>query len=102
MKMITAQEKLERLSASCDLLSRCVKALEQSDHLGAIVQIEHSDREEDIDIAITALHLGGWHAETVAEYPPGKFTKSESGDKLRIYQGLTGQRKADAPSGGGH
>lgn len=102
MKIPTVQEKLQELSPACKLLEHCVAALTKSDYLGAIVQIEDGDREEDIDIAIAALHAAGWHAETVAEYPPGKYTPSDSGDKLRILENLTGRRRAAAPAGGGH
>lgn len=101
MKIITAQEKLAALSPSCDLLQRCVKALEASAHLGAVIKIEDGDSEEDIDLTITALGLAGWRAETVAEYPPGVFTRSDTGDKLRIFQGLVAARRVETKAGGG-
>jgi hypothetical protein len=101
MKIITAQEKLAALGPSCRLLQRCVQALEGSDHLGAVVKLEDGDREEDIDLVITALGVAGWRAETVAEYPPGAFTRSDTGDKLRIFQGLVSARRIEAKAGGG-
>lgn len=104
MKIITAEEKVAALAPSCALLKRCGAALTVSDYLGAVVPIESTDREEDIEIARTALYLAGWLAEPVAEYPPGQYTPNDNGDKLRVSQRLTGARPAGhtKPSGGGH
>ena len=96
MKIITAEEKVAALAPCCALLTRCGEAIAKSDYLGAIIPIIETDREEDIEIAATALWLAGWIAETVVEYPAGRFTVNNNGDKIRLSQRLTGTRIAQA------
>ncbi len=102
MHVISSEEKLRQLIPASRLLERCNEALRQSVYLGAVVKLEETDREEDIDLVKSALFLAGWRIETVAEYPPGHFTRSDSGNQLRIREGITGDGpKTEAAAGGG-
>ncbi len=102
MHIITAEEKLRQLAPGSRLLERCGEALKQSPYLGAVVKLEDTDREEDIDLVKAALFLSGWRVETVAEYPPGRFTMSDSGNQLRIRQGITGEGAPTEQAAGSH